>query len=436
MEMQQRRGLGFLSLVATTYFLVSGGPYGLEELIGKAGWRGAIVALLAAPVLWSLPTALLVGELAAALPEEGGYYAWVRRALGPFWGFQEAWLSLAASVFDMGIYPTLFALYLGRAFPALAVGPWPVALGAAMIAASVAWNLRGSGAVGRSSVVMTVILLGPFVALTGLAAMAPPAAAAPPPAGVALVPGLLVAMWNNMGWDNASTIAGEVDDPQRTYPRAMIASVVLVAVSYVVPLAALSHAGVDAAMLGATGAWVDVGAALGGPALAMAITLGGALSGLGMFNALLLSYSRLPLVLAQDGLFPAALARENPRTGAPVASILACAICWSATLGLGFERLVELDVALYGLALLLEFVALVVLRVREPDLRRPFRVPGGIAGAIALSLGPTALLGLALVDLLRGGHGHGLWLAGVVIALGPIVYVIAQRRARQAPPAV
>ena len=99
--------------------MVSGGPYGLEDLVQAAGYRLAIVALLLTPLLWSLPTALMVGELSSAIPEEGGYYVWVRRALGPFWGVQEAWLSLAASVFDMAIYPTLFVLYLGRAWPAM-----------------------------------------------------------------------------------------------------------------------------------------------------------------------------------------------------------------------------------------------------------------------------------------------------------------------------
>ena len=78
-----------------------------------AGYTWACVLLLCCPLLWSLPTALMIGELASAIPAEGGFYVWVRRALGPFWGFQEAWLSLAASIFDMAIYPTLFMLYLG-----------------------------------------------------------------------------------------------------------------------------------------------------------------------------------------------------------------------------------------------------------------------------------------------------------------------------------
>ena len=111
-----------LPLVAATYFMVSGGPYGLEDIIGKAGYGRALLLLLLVPLFWSLPTALMVGELASSMPYEGGFYYWVRRAMGPFWGFQEGWLSLTASVFDMAIYPTTFVLYLTHIAPGLTAG--------------------------------------------------------------------------------------------------------------------------------------------------------------------------------------------------------------------------------------------------------------------------------------------------------------------------
>ena len=104
-------------LVAATFFMVSGGTYGTEDIVHGAGYGRAILILLLTPLLWSLPTAFMIGELSSALPYEGGYYAWVRRAMGNFWGFQEAWLSLVASIFDMAIYPTLFVAYLTRMFP-------------------------------------------------------------------------------------------------------------------------------------------------------------------------------------------------------------------------------------------------------------------------------------------------------------------------------
>ena len=86
------RKLTLLPLVTATYFMVAGGPYGLEDLIGKTGYSAALLILAVTPLLWSLPTALMVSELASALPEEGGFYIWVQRGLGRFWGYQEAWL--------------------------------------------------------------------------------------------------------------------------------------------------------------------------------------------------------------------------------------------------------------------------------------------------------------------------------------------------------
>src|SRR5438445_293287 len=120
--------LRLLPLLAATCFMASGGPYDLEDVIGYGGYKRALLLLFLLPFFWSFPTALMLGELAAAIPDEGGFYAWVRRALGPFWGFQEAWLSLAASVFDMAVYPTTFVLYLGHIAPAMTAGHRALAL--------------------------------------------------------------------------------------------------------------------------------------------------------------------------------------------------------------------------------------------------------------------------------------------------------------------
>jgi amino acid transporter len=430
------RGLGILQLVAATYFMVSGGPYGLEELVSAVGYRAAILSLIAIPIVWSLPTALVVGELASALPEEGGYYVWVRRAIGPFWGFQEAWLSLAASIFDMAIYPTLFTLYLGRLWPAAQQGLAPIALGAAMMGACAIWNIGGSRNVGRASVAMTVVLLTPFIVMTVAAlthrALPVPSRRLEPSSSHGVLTGLLIGLWNYMGWDNASTIAQEVDRPQRTYPRTMAIAVGLVTMSYIVPVGAAAFAGIDRARW-QTGAWVDIAAALGGSWLGWAVVLGGTLCGVGMFDALLMSYSRLPAALAADGYLPRVLAVRHPRSGAPWMAIVVCCIVYTCCLGLGFQRLVELDVLLYGASLVLEFVALVVLRVREPSLPRPFRVPGGLLGSIAIGVAPVVLLAIALVKgAYEQGAASALALGGALVALGPVLYFIRRPRGTRA----
>ncbi|MEY4744811.1 MAG: hypothetical protein RL272_756 [Candidatus Parcubacteria bacterium] len=416
-------------LIAATYFMVSGGPYGLEELIADAGYAGAMLALLVTPFLWSLPTAFMVSELSSALPEDGGYYAWVKRALGPFWGFLEAWLSLAASVFDMAIYPTLFTLYLGRLWPALGSGPGAFIAGFGMIAVCAVWNVRGARSVGGSSIVMTVLLLAPFVALS-VFAIAYPASAAAVPAPARpfdFVGALMIAMWNYMGWDNASTVAGEVDRPQRTYPVAMIAAVVLVAVTYMIPVGAISRSGIPMSAW-ATGAWADAGGAVAGHWLSVAIVIGGTICAFGMFNALVLSYTRLPPALAEDGYLPKVFARRHPTTGAPWVSILVCAACWAACLGIGFSRLIAIDLMLYGLSLLLEFVALVALRIREPSLPRPFKVWGGTAGAALIGVAPAALIAVALarnLDETIWGM-NAIAFGSIVIAVGPLIYVASR----------
>jgi len=411
--------------------MVSGGPYGLEELVQKTGFGAAIAILVTTPLVWSLPTALMVGELSAALPEDGGYYVWVRRALGDFWGYQGAWLSLAASVFDMAIYPTLFVLYLERLWPAMGQAPYPVLVSVLVIGACAVWNMAGARAVGDGSALMTVLLVAPFAVLAVLALLAPRATMPTAQPVLSLGDagsGVLIAMWNYMGWDNASTVAGEVHHPQRTYPVAVLGTIALIALSYLIPVGTMWYAGVDPSAW-QTGSWVDVARHYGGALLALVVVVGGMLSSLGMFNALCLSYSRLPVVLARDGYLPAVCARRFRANDAPWVAILLCSALWTASLGLSFKRLVSLDILLYGTSLVLEFVAFVALRRREPDLPRPFVVPGGLLVAVLLGVGPLLVLGVALADNLHEDvFGlNALVFGALVVGAGPILYGITRR---------
>ena len=206
--------------------------------------------------------------------------------------------------------------------------------------------------------------------------------------------GILIAMWNYMGWDNASLVANDVDRPRRTYPLAMAGAVALVAFTYVVPIAAVSATGLDPNRW-TEGGWVDVAGALwpgaGGAALAMAMTAAGLVATFGTQNALTMAFARIPVVLAEDGYFPKWLTRRTP-AGAPWPAIALCSVAWMLCLLMSFSKLLVLDVLLTGLSLMLEFAALVALRIRQPDLPRPFRIPGGTAVAVGIGLPPLALL--------------------------------------------
>jgi amino acid transporter len=415
-------------LVAATFFMVSGGTYGTEDTV-HSGYAIGILILMVTPVIWSLPTAFMIGELSSTIPAEGGFYAWVRRAMGNFWGFQEAWLSLVASIFDMAIYPTLFVVYLTRVFPWFDAGHRGGMVGLGVVLVCTILNIAGIQVVGTTSLWLFFLLSAPFAILVLLAPLKIGALAAavttPTKSNVDLIGGLLVAMWNYMGWDNASTIAAEVERPHRTYPRAMMLAVGVVSLSYILPVAAAWMTGLKASAF-ETGSWANLAGMLGGPVLRMALVVGGMMSAFGMFNALVMSYSRLPLAMAQDGMLPKVFMRLHSRTRAPWVAIVVCAAGWACCLGLGFERLITLDILLYGTSLILEFVALIALRIEEPDLKRPFRVPGGMWGASLLGVFPLLLLGLSMF---RSEREQILGMSSlefglILMAAGVIVYAL------------
>jgi amino acid transporter len=144
----------------------------------------------------------------------------------------------------------------------------------------------------------------------------------------------------------------------------------------------------------------------------------------------MMSYTRVPFAMAEDKLLPHFFTRLNKRS-VPWVAVLFCAAIWALALSFTFERLISIDLVLYGASLILEFVALVVLRVREPGLPRPFRIPGGTPGA---GLGPTLLIAFALYTA-RNEQVLGLnalLFASLVALTGAVVYAATKgRRAAQ-----
>ena len=421
-------------MIAATYFMVAGGPYGLEDIVQKTGYGATLLILVLTPLLWSLPTAMMVSELATAIPEEGGFYIWARRSMGPFMGYQEAWLSLTGSIFEMALYPNLVVDYLGRFAPWLVAGERGLVIGFAMIALCTAWNIAGVRAMGDGSVALNVALLAPFAVLIAIALHhgRSGTAVAAPLRNADLLVGVLIAMWNYMGWDNLSTIAGEVESPQRSYTRAMFGALVLVVVTYLLPVAAVARAGLDPNAW-TEGGWVDAARMVGGETLAVAIAFAGVLGAVGSFGALMLSFTRLPGVMANDGYLPGIFTRTN-RAGAPWVAILVSAGLWAACYPLGFERNLTLDVLLTGLSILLEFAALVVLRIREPNLARPYRVPGGTLGVVLIGLPPLGLMIATLVGNSREmiGPVSELTVGLSLIAAGIVCYFVSGAIGRRA----
>ena len=423
-----RRELGLLPLTAIFFFNVSGGPYGIEDMVPSFGPGMTLILLVLTPLLWSLPVALAMSELAGALPDEGGYVAWTRRAFGPFWAFQVGWWSWIDSFVDVAVYPALFVEYVKFWYPTVTpLERWLLVLGFIVVLTGL--NVIGVRPTGRVAVVLAIVGLLPIAAfvVVGLGA----ARASPwvplAPAGQELETlglGLAVVMWNYSGWDMPSTVLGETRAPERTFRRAALLALPVLTASYVLPVGVALASGAVEWSAWTTGVLPAVARAVGGDWLGHAVAAGAVVSTAGLFMSLLLTNSRLPYVLALDRAMPAALGAVHPRFGTPWVAVVVSSVCYAAFAALSFKELIVLDVWLYSLSLVVELAAFIWLRVVEPDLPRPWRVPGGFAGATLVIVFP-ALFTLGAVAT----AGWRNTLAGVVGALsGPLAWAVLARR--------
>ena len=316
------------------FFTVSGGAYGLEPLVGKVGPGIAIALILLVPLLWCLPIALMVSEMASAMPREGGYYVWVRKGLGEFWGFQEGWWSICYTLVDIAIYPGLFVHYLAYFFPALADGTdgvlswsalvrWFVAL--LVIGGALLVNWRGANATGRSDTLNAWLVLIPFVLIVLFWLMREGGVSSTLSTVATdlrkgwdiglLSGGLSIVLWNYAGWDNVSTFAGEVETPERNYPRAIMINLGLVAAAYLLPVLAGIAVTTDSNVWSEAQGWPVIARALGGSWLGAIVAFAALGATYSLFNSQLLYASRLPYAMALEGWLPRVASPHVKRDG-------------------------------------------------------------------------------------------------------------------------
>jgi amino acid transporter len=430
------------SLACLVFFTTCGGAFGLESLIGAVGPAWGILFILITPFVWSLPTALMVAELATLLPEEGGYYVWVREALGPAWGVQQACCTITTAIVWLAMYPVLFVGYLAFFFPSLSTSShgallrWLICV--LVVASGMALNLRGAHDVGNSAMASTYFVLGVFVLFLIIWFARIPSAGSF--VGIlhhdlasdhrgALLLGLSVVIFNYSGWDNVSTYAGEVENPQRNYPRAMAIALLTLVLSYLLPVIAGITISTKPEIWSADAGWPVISQLIGGRWLGLVVAAAGLVSIWGLFNGQLLYVSRLPYALAIDGWLPQVFARVSPRTGVPRVAILC--FCGIAALfsALTFGNLAVIQCLLYSVALSLEFLSLIVLRLRHPNAPRSFRVPGGWWGLAYVCVTPFAFASLVLYATLRDWRSYPgqLFAIPAVAAAGLTLYLFRRK---------
>jgi amino acid transporter len=393
----QVRKLKTIQLAAVIFLTVSGGPYGLEPLLEQAGAGAGMLLLIVVPLFWDLPTIFTILELNSLMPVTGGYYQWVKRALGLRFGFYEGWWTWLYTFADLAIYPVMFVQYLSFFFPEIDSFKIPVCLIIIWVSAII--NILGIVTVGRMSIALSAVVLIPFLFLFwhsvsgGNLSFPKLSFDGKPFSSIGI--GLYTVMWNFIGWDNVTTYADEVQKPVTAYLRSILIAFGAVFAVYFIAMFIAINSHIDAGILSEKG-FPALGELLGGRWLGAVVALGGMASALGLYSAVLLSVSRIPKAMSDDHLLPAKLHALHPRYKSPYISILSCSVVVSFMVVWTFGELLIIDITLYGAALLLEYVTLVRLRKIAAGEHRPFKIPLPVPGLIIMALLPFTVYAIAL----------------------------------------
>lgn len=393
---QNRKKLALIHLIFLIYFEVSGGPYGEELAVGAAGPLCAILGFLIFPFIWSVPEALITAELATTFPGNGGFVIWAHRAFGPFWGSLMGSWKFFCGVINLASFPLLCVDYLQLVIPIFSSGmPRFVAVFASTLVLSFL-NYTGLTVVGYTAVFMGVISLLPFIVMS-----------------LAAIPMIEPSRWINLGqkgveknwtlffntlfwnlnfWDNASTLAGEVEQPQKTYPKALFFACILTCLGYIMPL------------LAATGAipldqedWVNgylanAAGIIAGKWLKIWVEIGALLSVIGLFQAQLSSCAYQVLGMADLGFLPRIFGERSTWFNTPWLGILISTLIALSVSCMNFTEIISSANFLYSLGMLLEFASFLWLRRKLPSVKRPFKVPLELPGLVVMCLVPTVFL--------------------------------------------
>ncbi len=422
------RKAGLFYFVFVMYAYTTAGPFGLEEMVTTSGPGLTLIYHLVLPLFWCIPVSLVTAELTSALPVAGGIYRWVRASYGDFWGFLAGWWNWSASFLLGGAYAVLGTDYLSFYFPWMT--GWKHYAVAVAIVAVLAWiNVRGIQMAGAVATVLEIFALLPVAVLCAIAAtkwhhnpfvpMIPPHV---PPFQVFGV-GLALGLWLYSGYEQMSTVAEEVENPQRSYPLALALVVPLSIATYFLPTM-LSLAALGNWQDWKTRYFSDAALLIGGPWLGFWMTLAAMVTNISILNATILTSTRMPFAMAEDGYLSPALTRKHSKFGTPwIAILVSCAIYAL----LAFQTLAQLLTVYMWLRIgvtILTVLAGWKLRQKSPEMKRPFRIPWGRSGLFYVVAAPLLMSVVAVV----GSDPFARKWGPVAILLGPAAYLVFRRR--------
>ena len=423
------RKAGLFYFVWVMFSYTTAGPFGLEDMVTTSGPGMTLIYQLVLPFFWCIPVSLVAAELTTAMPVEGGFYRWVRAAFGDFWGFLAGWWNWTASFLLGGAYAVLFTDYLSFYFPQI-MGWKHYLVSVALVAVITYINVRGIEMVGKFATALEIFILLPVLVLIvmGLARWQynPFVPLVPPhvPRFNIFGVGLALGLWGYSGYEQLSTVAEEVENPQRSYP---------IALAIVVPMSMAVYFLPTLGSLAALGNWQewhtrylsDAAKLIGGPWLGAWTTLAAMLCNVALLNSTVLTTTRMPFAMAEDGYLPVALTRKHRRYATPWLAIVVSAMIYSLLAWQKLGQLISVYIWLRSATTVMTVLSAWKLRRTRPEMSRSFVVPGGHMGLLYVVGAPVAMSILALL----GSDRFAVIGGSIAMLLGPVVYLLLRRKA-------
>eukprot|EP00899_Mesostigma_viride_P022171 jgi/Mesvir1/3138/Mv16309-RA.1 len=413
------RKLTVYKLVAIT---CASSAYGLEDCVGAGGPLYALIGILVFVLCWSIPTALMTAEMTCLIPENGGQILWVDRAFGQFWSFTNGFMALFVNVLDGAALPVLFLDYLSQLL-GLHLDQWTrMIIGFLVLAMIVIINVLGSHVVGGFAVVIAFVAASPFLLMILLGAPSiAPAAVLQRPASFHVGRFASMMLWNWAGFEGLGSYAGEVRDPSRDVPMALMCTVAIAATMYTSVITVGASVFPDYAM------WVDgsfevVAEIVGGRPLATWLQFGASVGVLGELCGLLMVSSHLVYGMGTVGTLPKIFATKSERFGTPLIAMLFSAVVMSLFTFLPFEVLAEAEIFFYCISVGLCYGALLKFRFAKPDKKRPFRIPLDTVPLCAVCVLPAVVV----LVVLTSATGTTLLIGLAGFAISTSAYFVAR----------
>ncbi|EGC33488.1 hypothetical protein DICPUDRAFT_36636 [Dictyostelium purpureum] len=385
------RSIGFLGLISIGYFLVSGGPYGIELVASTGSYVYVLLTFIFLPFIWCVPTALITAELSCMVNEDGGCSLWAQKAFGEHFSLVVGLFSWFACTVDLSLYPVLFVYYLSKLFIGteyenckwggqLSDCYWCtflISMGVIIILFLI--NIWGTEKVGIFGTVFSIILLVPFIIYIGMGiGKVKMGQILSVDGGIKNFTGvkwgtlITTVVWSISGYDQFGQLAGEVKNAKRNYPMGVITVMVLSICFYLLSL-----------IVGMqfernpnewyTGEFSDIAISVGGKWLGILMSIGGMASSVGLFLCNLKAISNNLYSLSLRGLLPSFFSKLLPKRKTPYIATIFNSFIVSLLILFPYESILNLDMATYSIVIAFECIIYIRLYINNPDYKRPYK---------------------------------------------------------------